>query len=139
MRYLIMVLSQSGVQLYEAINDIIVNEIRNEHLLFSASGYYTTQSDKGSDPKHVDDLVREFLNGVDKALVKVHQATGLGCVVICTGDNYSRLQQVADKPGAYAGHSNIDYNNVAHHQIVQQSWVLIQQLQKQQKRMRLLI
>ncbi|MGL6269122.1 MAG: hypothetical protein ACRC2O_14415, partial [Chitinophagaceae bacterium] len=122
MRYLIMALSQSGVQLYEAINDAIVAEIRNDDFPFSASGYYTTHSDKGSDPKHVDDLVREFLNGVDKALVRVHHATGLGCVVICTVDNFSRLQQVADKPGAYLGHSNIDYNNVAQNQLVQQGW-----------------
>jgi len=68
---------------------------------------------------------------VDKALVKVHHQTNLKCVVITTEDNYSRLQQVADKPSVYLGYDNIDYNNVATHQIAQQSWKIAKEKQKQ--------
>jgi hypothetical protein len=66
--YLIMSLSQSGVKLYEALNDEIIQEIHNGDFPFSENMYYNTHSDKGSDSKHLDDLVREFLNKVDKAL-----------------------------------------------------------------------
>lgn len=131
--YLVMLLSQSGVQLYEALNDEIIAEVRNDDFPFSENRHYNTHSDKGSDPKHLDDLVREFLNKVDKALVKVHNETDLNCVVICTEDNYSRLQQVADKPSVYLGYAAIDYNNTATHQIVKQSWEIIQGLQQQRR------
>ena len=79
-------------------------------------------------------MVREFLNKVDKALVKVHNETDLNCVVICTEDNYSRLQQVADKPSVYLGYKAIDYNNTATHQIVKQSWNTIEGLQQQRRK-----
>ncbi len=131
--YLVMLLSQSGVHLYEAVNDAIVLEIKNDDFPFSENRHYNTHSDRGSDPKHLDDLVREFMNKVDKALVKVHHETDLKCVVITTEDNYSRLQQVADRPGAYLGYDNVDYNNVATHQIVKQSWELVKADQKRSR------
>jgi hypothetical protein len=131
--YLIMLLSQSGVQLFEVLNEAIVEEIRNDDFPFSENLYYNTHSDKGSDPKYLDNLVREFLNRVDKALVKVHQETNLKCMVICTEANYSKLQQVADKPEIYLGYDAIDYNNVAPHQISSQAWKVVSDMQKQRR------
>ena len=131
--YLIMLLSQSGVQLYEATNDSITQEVKNDDFPFSENRHFSTHPDRGSDGKHIDDLVREFLNKVDKALVKVNQETDLKCVVITTEDNYSRLQQVADKPGIYLGYDNIDYNNSAPHQIVKQAYKIIKEKQKQSR------
>lgn len=127
--YFILLLSQSGVTLYNAINDGITDEIRNEDFPFSDNRHYNTHSDKGSDSKHLDDLVREFLNKVDKAVVKMYNETGLHCVVISTEDNYSRLMQVADKPTIYHGYANIDYNNTDTHHIAKQCWELIKELQ----------
>lgn len=131
--YLLMLLSQSGVHVYEALNDGIIREIRNEDFPFSENRHYNTHSDKGSDPKHLDDLVREFLNKVDKALVKVYNETHLHCVVICTEDNYSRLQQVADKPSVYLGYAAVNYNKTETHNIVKQSWEIIQSQQKERR------
>ncbi len=131
--YLVMLLSQSGVQLFEAVNDDIVEEVRNDDFPFSENRHYNTHSDRGSDSKHLDDLVREFLNKVDKALLKVHNETELKCIVIATEDNYSRLQQVADRPNVYLGYANIDYNNVATHHIAKQSWELVKEQQKQRR------
>jgi hypothetical protein len=131
--YLLMLLSQSGVQLFEALNDGIIHELRNDDFPFSENRHFNTHADKGSDPKHIDDLVREFLNKVDKALVKVHRENDLNCVVVCTEDNYSRLQQVADVPSIYLGYAAIDYNNMSTHQIVKQSWDIIK-LHQQHRR-----
>lgn len=131
--YLLMLLSQSGVHLYEAMNDTIIEEVMNVDFPFGENLHYSTFADKRSDPKHVDNLVREFLNKVDKALVKVHQETNLACVVICNEDIYSRLQQVADKPEIYLGYAAVDYNNTSEHHIVKQAWELIQPVLRQRK------
>jgi len=131
--YLIMLASQSGVHLFEAVNSDITREIKNEHFPFPENKHYNTHADKGSDSKHLDNLVREFLNKVDKALVKVHNETELKCVVIATEDNYSRLQQVADKPSIYLGYAPVDYNNVTPHHIAKQSWELVKERQKQHR------
>lgn len=131
--YLLMAVSQSGVRLFEALNDEIIKEVRNEDFPFSENMHYNTNSDKGSDSSHLDDLVREFLNQVDKALMKVHQVTELNCVVICTEDNYSRLQQVADRPVVYIGTAAIDYNKTEPHQLIKQSWEIIKSIQKERR------
>lgn len=135
--YLILLLSQSGVHLYEALNDQIIEEIRNDDFPFSESGYYNTHHDKGTDSKHLDDLVREFLNQVDKAMVKAYLEHELPCVVICTEDNYSRLMQVADRPSIYWGYVPVDYNRVEKHQIAEQAWGLVQEKQKEKRTTRI--
>jgi hypothetical protein len=127
--YLILLLSQSGVKLYKAINGEILNEIKNEDFPFSENTHYNTHSDKGSDSKHLDDLVREFINKVDKAVVKINNETRLNCFVICTEDNFSRLIQIADKSKIYSGHANIDYNKTDTNYIAKQGWEKVKILQ----------
>lgn len=129
--YLILLLSQGGTQLYKALNGSIVEEIEDDGFPFAESQHYLTNSDRASDAKQVDNMVREFLNEVDKALVKVHNKTGMRCVVICTEDNHSRLMQVADKPDVYFGYAPIDYNNTATHHIAKQGWEIVSTFQKQ--------
>ncbi|MBN1182839.1 MAG: hypothetical protein JXB49_11165 [Bacteroidales bacterium] len=131
--YLIMLLSQSGVSLYEAINDSILSEVNNDDFPFTENTHYETESVRLSDSKHMDNLIREFLNKVDKALVKVQGETGVTCIVVCTEDNYSRLLQVADKPDVYMGYANIDYNNTKPHQIALQSYKIVREMQKKQR------
>jgi len=131
--YLIMVVSQSGVQLYTATNDAIQAEISNGDFPFKQMSNQETDTEKLSDSKRLDNLVREFLNVVDKALNKVHTETGMRCVIICTEDNHSRLMQVADKPAAYYGYVPINYNNTAKHKIAADAWAMVLSHQEQQK------
>jgi len=131
--YLVMELSQGGVHLYEAINDGVLQEIKNDDFPFPKNAHIISFPEKRSDPDHVDNLIKEYFNQIDKALVKVHNDTDLKCVVVCTIDNYGLLMQVADKPAAYYGYVKIDYNNRAPHQIVHQAWELVQDLQIQRK------
>lgn len=131
--YFILLLSQSGVSLYNTINNGITSEVRNEDFPFSSNQHYNTHSVKGSDSKHLDDLVREFLNKVDKAIVKMYNETGLNCVVVCTEDNYSRLMQIADKPAIYSGYANIDYNKTNPHHIANQGWEITKNLQHKRR------
>ncbi|MNL05314.1 hypothetical protein D3C87_1259010 [compost metagenome] len=131
--YLLMLLSQSGVGIYEAVNDSIITEITNDDFPFAENTLQVENADQGSNARKVDNMVREYLNHVDKAFVKVHHETGLPCIVIATEDNYSKLQQVADIPAAYIGHAAINYNHVAPHEIVKQSWKIIESLQQQER------
>ena len=129
--YLILLLSQSGVNLYHALNDSIIAEIKNDDFPFPENAHFLTAPDKASDPKQVDNMVREFMNEVDKAIMKVYHEMGLNCIVICTEDNHSRLMQVADKPIVYAGHAAVDYNNIATHHLARQGWEIIKTIQAQ--------
>jgi len=126
--YLILLLSQGGVHLYRAINNHIIEEIRNDDFPFKASRYFITFPDKASDPKQVDNMIREFFNQVDKAVVKVHKETGLDCVTVCTSHNFSFLNQVADLPKIYLGFSPVNYNNTTEHFLAEQSWEVIKKM-----------
>jgi hypothetical protein len=130
--YLILVVSQGGVKMFEATNDAIVSEIQNDYFPFEENPHFNTEPEKISDPKSTDNMVREFLNKVDKAAVKMFYQTNLHCLVICTDSNYSRLLQVADKPDIYFGHANIDYNNQDLHQLAGKAWEIM--MEKQTKR-----
>jgi len=127
--YLILVVSQGGVKMFEATNDSVVSEILNDYFPFAGNPHFNTEPSKISDPKASDNMVREFLNKVDKAAVKMYYQTNYNCVVICTDDNYSRLLQVADKPDIYAGHDKIDYNHQASQQIAEQAWEIMKKEQ----------
>jgi hypothetical protein len=126
--YLVLLLSQGGTQLFQASNDHITGEVQNRCFPFGESPLFHTDRKKLSDPEAVDKMVREFLNRVDKAVVKEHNMTGQECMVICTEDNYSRLLQVADRPDIYYGYADINYNNVATHFIAAQAWKTISKL-----------
>lgn len=131
--YNILLLSQGGVNLYEAINDGVTGEVINDDFPFTENPHYNTNRERVSDSKRLDNLVLEFFNKVDKAALRVHHQTGLYGVVVCTEDNYSRLMRVADNPTVYHGYVNIDYNNTAAHQIAKQSWEFIQELQRERR------
>ena len=129
--YLILVLSQSDVRLLQAINDTISGEIKSDDFPFAKNPYFLTDLDKSSDGKQADNLVREFFNQIDKALVKIHHKTGMKVVVICTENNWSRLMQVADKPSIYLGNLSINYNDTANHSLASESWQIVVAIQEE--------
>ena len=131
--YLILVLSQSGVQLFHAINDNIAGEIKNADFPFAKNPHILTDHDKLSDGKKVDNMVREFFNTIDKAVVRVYNKTGMNAIVICTDNNWSRLKQVADIPSIYHGHVRLNYNDKELHKIITDAWLIENTLQKQSR------
>ena len=131
--YLIMVLSQNKVTLYEAVNDGVLQEIKNEDFPVTQNIPATLYPEKLGDAKYVDDLTRNFFNRIDKFLVKVHQATDLHCVVVTTEDNFSKLMQVADRPNVYHGYVSVNSHKHAPHQIVKETWKFIEKLQSKRR------
>ncbi len=131
--YYILLVSQGGTRLFEALNDAIIQEVKKEGFPFPENPYVITNRQKLSDSKQSDKMVREYLNQVDKALVKIINDSGLQCVVIATQSNYAHLMQVADKPSVYLGNSPINYNDTANHTLASQGWALIRSHQKTRK------
>ena len=125
--YLVMLLSQSGVHLFRALNGRIVEDISSEEFPIAENQFYNTFPDKSSDAKHLDDLLREYLNRVDKALLRYIGDTKSVTLVFCTEDNYSKLLQVADRPSIYYGYLPIDYNNIETHQLESRAWNFMKQ------------
>lgn len=131
--YLIMVLSQGRVNLYEAANDAITGEIKEYWFPFEIKSLHGLNSKRKSDSKLVDDHLREYFNTIDKSLLKICRQRDMRCVVISTEDNYAKLLQVADDPRIYMGWAAIDYNNTKEHQLATQAWVVVQMIQEQRR------
>ncbi len=131
--YLILLLSHGGVELYHAQNDGIIEEVRNDSFPFGETPFYARNGVERSNAKLIDDMTLEFFNRVDKAVVKVAQEAELKCVVISVEENYTALMQVADRPDIYLGHLSIDFNNTKPHQLAEQAWQLIKQLQSERR------
>lgn len=127
--YMILLLSQSGVHLYKAINESIIGEIISEKFPFEANDLYIVDSSKRSDAKQLDKLVMEYFNNIDKELVSINNKYGLNCIAICTEDNFSKLMKVADKKHIYLGFANINYNNTSLDFLVKQAWEIIKNKQ----------
>ncbi len=132
--YLIAIVGQSGVHVYRALNDAILEEVRNGEFPYPPMSNYEVDKEKLSDPKRLDNLVREYLNGMDKALNRLHNQTGLRIVVVATEDNHSRLMQVADRKVIYYdGFVHINYNQLAPHKIAADTWAFMQPIQRQER------
>ncbi len=131
--YLIMVLSHNNVSLYEAVNDGVVKEIKNDDFPVTDNIPWTLYPEKLGDAKYVDDLSRNLFNKIDKALVKVNKETDLKCVVVTTEPNYSILMQVADKPIVYHGYVTLDNHKSAPHEVVKQTWKFMENLQSKRR------
>lgn len=131
--YLVLLLSKSGIKLFKAESDQIVEEVKNDAFPSNKNPYYVDNKIQGSDAERVDNMVLEYFNTMDKEVVKVHNDTGLQCVVVSTEDNFNKLKKVADKPSVYMAYAPINYNESAEHVIVKSAWEAVQALQKENR------
>jgi len=131
--YYLLSLSQQGAQLYEALNDRVQEEVRGDGFPFRENDHYLTDQLKASDPKSVDNMLREFLNKVDKAMVAAHRRVPLPVIVAANRAVYDMLLQVADQRLIYAGHFAVDGNNSTPLQLSEKAWPLVQDIQKERR------
>lgn len=123
--YMILVLSQGGIHLYNAFNEHIIGEVRNDDFPISQNTHNITHADKASDPKQVDNAVKEYFNHADKAVQRTANASGLKVVVVGSPRNYEHLMSVADRKETYLGNSPINYNDISRKTLGEQSWEVI--------------
>ncbi|MCB9309365.1 MAG: hypothetical protein H6567_04825 [Lewinellaceae bacterium] len=132
--YMIMVVTQNGVHMYEALNDVILNEVRNEDFPYTENTHHILHSDRRTDPKQIDDMMREYLNKLDRAVVKLHHDTNFQCIVISTDEVYHKLLEVADRPQVYLGHASINFNHVTEHDLSHQAYEILKNSQNIRRR-----
>lgn len=131
--YLILFLSQGGTSLYKAVNEDVIGKVENEDFPFPPNSLIVTDKEKRSDSALMDNMVLEYFNRIDKAMVKMNNETGLSCVIVCTESNYARLKHVADKPEIYLGYVAVDYNNKTEYNIGKQGWEIVKEHQRAQR------
>jgi hypothetical protein len=105
--------------------------MKSDDFPFDKNPYFLTEQEKPGDGKHIDNLVREFFNQIDQALVKIYNKTEMNVVVICTENNWSRLMQVADKPSIYLGNVNMNFNDTVNHSLAAEAWKIVVAIQEQ--------
>ncbi|ERJ58027.1 baeRF3 domain-containing protein [Sphingobacterium paucimobilis] len=130
--YYILVLSKNTTQVFRVIADKVIDEVKNEHFPFE-NPLFIPEAVRRSDARTVDNHVREYFNHVDKGVVELNKASGMSFLVVSLEENYTVLQQVADRKGIYLGHSAIDYNHVAPHELAKQAWDKVSQIQHQER------
>jgi hypothetical protein len=123
--YYILPISQGGTKLYKAENNNQLEEIRNDDFPFDENPFYTTNSDKSSDSNLVDKLLLEYLNGIDKAVQRIYNTSGIKTVVISTKDLYTKLIQISDNPTVYYNFTAVDYNHLQKDDLLDKSWQVI--------------
>jgi hypothetical protein len=128
--YMILTLTKSEVRLLLAVNDGIVGEIKNDDFPFMNTQDDSTDTETITNGKQAENLVKEYFNKIDKALVKVNNKTDMKCVVVCTDDNYNRLMKVADKPSVYLGSTTFNYDKTLNHSIADDAWQVVKIQQK---------
>ena len=123
--YMILKLTKSEVRLLLVVNDGIVGEIKNDDFPFANSTDDSIDTETVTNGKQAENLVKEFFNKIDKALVRVNNKTDMKCVVVCTDDNYNRMMKVADKPSVYLGWTNINYDKTLNHSLANDAWQVV--------------
>jgi hypothetical protein len=131
--YYILHLSQSGVQLFEAEDDRIVDEVRSGDFPFKENPFYLTDQLKSSDPKSVDKMVQEFFNRVDKAFNSIHKLEPMSCIVAGTTENFSLLNSVADSRNLYSDRVSVNPHVANSQQLAEAAWVVMQQIQQKHR------
>lgn len=128
--YFILLLSQNGAIVYEAINKNIVDEIQSRGFPFPETGYFAENKKRASDADYVDNLLKNYLNEIDKAVNTLHKDTDLNFVVVATETNYRLLLEVADNPQVYIGNVPINYNRLLPGDIVEPAWEIAKTYQR---------
>jgi hypothetical protein len=127
--YLILQLTQNDIHLYEAMNDGIIKEVTNDTFPFNNGNQQINHSDTGFNESMIENRLKELFNRIDKAVVNVYNETDLPIIVIASDQNYKLLTEVADRPDIYVGHSTIDNNKTKEHEIADQAWAVVKDIQ----------
>lgn len=127
--YYILVLNKDNARLIEALNDRVVEEIKNESFPYTTPGLLITSSDAGKYRR----LISEFYNRVDKELNRLRKENPLR-VLICTDEqNYHEYLKIADDKNAlYPTFFSRSRQTETPQAIVTDAWNIIKEIYSQQ-------
>ncbi|PCE64064.1 baeRF3 domain-containing protein [Sediminicola luteus] len=120
--FFILLLSQRGARLFDALNNEILSEIENDDFPIGENPFTITDPTEASNAKRMDDTAKAYFNIVDKAVQRSSRITGLQVLVISTRRNFDYLIEVSKSPVIYLGNSLKDYNNKSTPDLAKQAW-----------------
>lgn len=129
--YLILLLSLSGVKLYHAINDLIVEEVKNASFPFNIETHFLIDHNNLNYNHSIATLQNVFFKNIDRSLAKYTKDSHLKYIVVSTEDNFHKIKNASDNPDIYIGHSNIVGNDESKQTLAKECWVIVQELHKQ--------
>src|SRR5690606_35075871 len=118
--YLILFLTQKGVQLYRAQNDAIEEEIENEDFPMGENPM-VVPAENVSHSRSVDNKLKEYSYVVDKVVVRLYYRPTLFVVVYTTEDIFRVLREDYDNPVSFVGYSSTDFIRKGQHHLANQS------------------
>jgi dihydrofolate reductase len=131
--YYILLLSNSSVNLYHALNETLIDEITTNDFPVNQNMEGLINNDNSDGKQNNANTQLKYLNQLDKAFLKIHDEKPLNCIVICGNEIYNKLIKVADKSSIYNGHVLLNNNDKSKHKIVSDAWHVIQITQKQNR------
>jgi hypothetical protein len=126
--YYVLVLNKQEVRLLEAQNDKFVQELKGEFPM--ENDVYTTDRHKSSMAKGQDNMIEEFFNRVDKAMMAATSERPLPVLLAAETRNFNHYVKIADKKDLILGHINKDGSEVKAHQIVADAWEEVKSITK---------
>jgi hypothetical protein len=126
--YYVLILNRQEVRLLEAQNDKFVQEVKGEFPM--DNDVYSTDRHKLSMAKGQDNMIEEFFNRVDKAMLAATAERPLPVLLAAETRNFDHYVKIADKKDLILGHINKDGSEVKAHQIVADAWEEVKSITK---------
>lgn len=128
--YYVLWLNRHQARLLRASKGKVEEEIRGEFPMKNSVAY--TDAAKQVMDRKFDGLIEEFLNRVDKALVKVINEHPLPVVLATESRNVDHYNRIADKKEFLKANFNPSHDDLTPHHLVEEAWKAYQPVVKAQ-------
>ena len=118
--YYVLWLNRNQARLIQASKGKVEEEIRGEFPMKNSVAY--TDAAKQVMDRKFDGLIEEFLNRVDKALVKVLNEHPLPVVLATESRNVDHYNRIADKKDFLKANFNPSHDDLTPHHLVEEAW-----------------
>lgn len=129
--YNILLLSHKEVKLLRAINDRVLNEIKQNIFPITKGLKYLVPHFKSRNAGQEKKL-HDFFSNIDSELIRLYNSSGVRYIVAASGDNYERFCGAARFASLYMGHIPLS-NDLTYKNLAAEAYTIIQRLQKKQR------
>lgn len=131
--YYILTLSGNQSRLIEGYRNEVVLEVGSKHGFPIENRFYNTHADQRSQAGVEENLLREFLNRLDKLMQAIHAIQPLP--VILSGDERAvkHFLEVADRKEMYIGHITGSPDESKAHELTQKAYTEIERMRKERE------
>ncbi len=131
--YYILTVSGNQSRLIEGYRNEVVLEVGSKHGFPIENRFYNTHADQRSQAGVEENLLREFLNRLDKLMQAIHAIQPLP--VILSGDERAvkHFMEVADRKDMYIGHITGSPDECKAHELTEKAYTEIERMRKERE------